>query len=112
MAYDIEYCINPSTKKSYFNEYLEQVDGTTRKLLLKHIDKLKSGKFGTSSPLKNNFGNCDSMYEDKVDFGKGHRIYYRFSNGKLTIASAGMKKRQRHDVIVARGILKNKSTSI
>ena len=91
MNYNVRYSVNPRTGDRFYDESTSKMDNVTRKVLSKSIHKLESGNFGNCLPLKNRFGTCNSMYEMKIDYRDGYRIYF--------------KKNQYGDVIKARGQL-------
>ena len=91
----------------FYDESTNKMDNVTRKVLSKSIHKLENGNFGNCLPLKNRFGTCNSMYEMKIDYRDGYRIYFKKNdiNKEIVVASAGIKKHQYNDVIKARGQL-------
>ena len=107
MNYNVRYSVNPRTGDRFYDESTSKMDNVTRKVLSKSIHKLESGNFGNCLPLKNRFGTCNSMYEMKIDYRDGYRIYFKKNdiNKEIVVASAGIKKNQYGDVIKARGQL-------
>ena len=102
--------MNPITAKSYFDESTRKMDSTTKMILAKAVKKLGAGNFGNCEPLKNNYGPCKCMFEAKVDWRDGYRIYFSKNDATkgITIASAGIKKSQKKDVVKARSQLQGK----
>ena len=107
MNYNVKYSVNPRTGDKFYDESTSKMDNVTRKVLSKSIHKLENGNFGNCLPLKNRFGTCNSMYEMKIDYRDGYRIYFKKNdiNKEIVVASAGIKKNQYGDVIKARGQL-------
>ena len=65
------------------------------------IDRVELGNFGDHK------GVDKGVYEFRIDFGPGYRVYYGLDSEKLLILLAGgTKKRQDHDIKMAQAYWK------
>jgi putative addiction module killer protein len=64
------------------------------------IDRVRAGNFGYCRALGG------GLWELKIDFGPGYRLYYTIEDGRLVILLAGGDKlSQRRDIAAARALL-------
>ena len=90
--YEIEYLILPNGKAPII-EWLNSLDGITRKRINQRILRIEDG----------NFGDCKKLSEDiselRFSFGKGYRIYYTEENNKIILLiNGGDKSKQSKDI--------------
>ncbi len=91
--------------KLSFQEWLEKLDTQTRQRIRMKLERLSLG----------NFNNCKSidtgLFELKVDFGPGYRIYFSLLNStEILILFAGTKRTQQRDIEKAKKFLKDFKT--
>ena len=86
--------------KAIFPSWLDDLDYITRARLMKAILRLANGNFGDYKLLLPN------LYEMRLFFGGGYRIYYTIRNNKIIIIlCAGNKKTQTRDITKAKKYL-------
>lgn len=86
--------------KSPFLEWLKDLDNSNRSRIFKTIMDFKRGYLGDCKLLANN------LYETRLFFGPGYRIYYSVQNGKIVIIlCAGDKSSQKKDIARAKKYL-------
>jgi len=78
----------------YFDQWFDSlIDRTTRVRVVFAIEKVKLGNFGNTKILR------AGLYEIKIDFGPGYRIYYcRQGEAIIILLSGGNKSSQRNDI--------------
>lgn len=76
-----------------FIEWINKLDNKTVAIIYKRLERMKLGNFGDHKNLK------DGVFELKISFGPGYRIYFG-KDGKeiIIILSAGDKKTQNRDI--------------
>jgi len=81
-------------KTQLFADWLEGLkDKQGRGIILKHIDRMKLGNLGK---VKNIRGN---VFEKKIYFGPGYRLYFINKEGRLIILlCGGDKSTQQQDI--------------
>ena len=76
-----------------FNQWFERQDGGTQARITIALDKLERGNFSTVK------GVGAGVFELRLDFGPGYRIYFGKDGERLVILLAGgTKKRQQTDI--------------
>jgi len=85
-----------------FNDWLEDLDTQTRQKIRMKLERLSLG----------NFNNCKSimsgLFELKIDFGPGYRIYFSLLDSTaILILFAGTKRAQQRDIEKAKKFLKD-----
>ena len=90
--YDIEIYATKHGKEP-FNEWFESIkDKKTRITLLMRIQRLREGNFG-------DFKNFNGIYELRVNFGPGYRIYCsKIGNQLILLLGGGDKSAQDRDI--------------
>lgn len=89
------------TQTGLFAKWLSALrDRKAQTVIAARIDRVRAG----------NFGNCralgDGLWELKIDFGPGYRLYYTIENGRLVILLAGGdKSSQERDIAAARKMI-------
>ena len=93
MEKEIEYYETEDGKCPYI-EWLESLDNSVQIRVLKRVDKLKNGLYGDRKQLQNS-----NLSELRLNFGKGYRIYYYDTNGKIIIFFTGSDKKEQKETI-------------
>lgn len=90
--YDIEVYATEQGKEP-FNEWLKSIrDKKTKATLLLRIQRLREGNFG-------DFKSFDGLYELRVNFGPGYRIYCaKMGNQLILLLGGGDKSTQSKDI--------------
>lgn len=79
-------------------EWMKKMAAVTKAKIATKIDRLSCGNFGNCKSLAN------GLYELKIDFGPGYRIYYAQVGKKLLLLlRGGDKSSQNHDIKKALG---------
>ncbi|OGI04222.1 MAG: hypothetical protein A2Y25_08880 [Candidatus Melainabacteria bacterium GWF2_37_15] len=93
MEKTIEY-YQTKNGKCPFEEWIKSFkDKTTKMRILKRIERLEYGYYGEFEQIN------EDLFELKLKFGKGYRIYYSDINNKLVLfLSGGDKHRQSADI--------------
>ena len=86
-----------------FTEWIKKLrDTKARAIILARINRLKLGNFGDCKSVGN------GVYELRVDFGPGYRVYYAKSGKTIVlILCGGTKKTQQADIDKAIGLVGN-----
>ncbi|MFZ0305456.1 MAG: type II toxin-antitoxin system RelE/ParE family toxin [Terracidiphilus sp.] len=80
-----------------FQKWFEELDGSTRARISATLDKLERGNFSTVK------GVGAGVFEMRMDFGPGYRIYFGEDGERIVILlGGGTKKRQQNDIDNAR----------
>jgi len=82
--------------RSPFAEWFDDLDPVTAARVDRYIRRLETGNFGAAKPLR------EGVFELRLDFGPGYRIYYGREGRTIIILLGGGSKRQQHaDIAVA-----------
>lgn len=82
-----------SRNKEPFNDWLYSLNKETRDRVFNRISRIKNGNFGDHKNL--GFG----IFELRLDFGSGYRIYFGREDHKIIILlCGGNKKTQNKDI--------------
>lgn len=89
--------------KAPFLNWLESIkDFQVRRRIQLRIDRLEIGNFGDTKQIDN------SLYELRLFFGSGYRVYYTIENDKLVILlMGGDKSTQSKDIKKAKEYLQD-----
>lgn len=88
---EIKIYQTPSGKEP-FKEWLSQIkDFKTKKIIINKIDSLSLGNYGNLKVIDN------GLYELKIYFGPGYRVYFTMDRGVL-ILFGGNKDTQSRDI--------------
>ena len=82
--------------RSPFSEWFNALDSITAARVDKYIRRLEAGNFGAAKALH------DGVFELRLDFGPGYRVYY-VRDGKtiIILLGGGSKRRQSADIAAA-----------
>jgi putative addiction module killer protein len=81
-----------------YMEWIESLDPKTRERVLSRVGRLKWGQFGDFKTLDG------GLYELRLFFGPGYRIYFAEHRGRvILILTGGDKSTQRRDIKMAKG---------
>jgi putative addiction module killer protein len=84
--------------RSPFAEWFDRLDAVTAARVDRYIRRLEAGNFGAAKPLQ------DGVFELRLDFGPGYRIYYgREGKTIIILLGGGSKRRQDADINAAVG---------
>lgn len=61
-----------TTKREPFIEWLEKLDAVDRPVIRSRLNRIRGGNFADCKPLKNGEG----VWEFRIDYGPGYRIYF------------------------------------
>jgi len=74
--------------RSPFAEWFDDLDAVTAARVDRYIRRLEAGNFGAAKPLR------EGVFELRLDFGPGYRIYYGREGRTIIILLGGGSKRQ------------------
>src|SRR5712672_2633098 len=82
--------------RSPFAEWFDNLDAVTAARVDRYVRRLEAGNFGAAKSLR------DGVFELRLDFGPGYRVYYG-REGKIIIIllGGGSKRRQDADIAAA-----------
>jgi putative addiction module killer protein len=82
--------------RSAFAEWFNDLDPVTGARVDRYVRRLETGNFGAAKPLR------DGVFELRLDFGPGYRVYYGREGQKIIILlGGGSKRRQDADIAAA-----------
>jgi putative addiction module killer protein len=82
--------------RSPFAEWFERLDAVTAARVDRYIRRLETGNFGAAKPLR------EGVFELRLDFGPGYRVYYgREGRTIIILLGGGSKRRQDADIAAA-----------
>ena len=97
--YKIEYLVLPNGKAPII-EWLDSLDGITRKRINQRILRIEDGNFGDYKKLS------EDIFELRFTFGNGYRIYYTEKKKRIILLiNGGTKSKQSKDIEKARELL-------
>ena len=80
---------------SPFAEWFNELDAVSADRVDRYIRRLEAGNFGAAKPLR------EGMFELRLDFGPGYRVYYGREGRTIIILLGGGSKRRQHTDIAA-----------
>ena len=93
----IEYYVNKN-KQSPFLQWIDSLDVRSKIVIIRYIDRLKN-----KSSVNNIKFLQDGVYELRIFFGPGYRIYFAYDEDKIILLlNGGDKGTQRFDIIKAK----------
>jgi putative addiction module killer protein len=82
--------------RSPFAEWIEGLDSVAAERVDKYLRRLEQGNFGAAKALQ------DGVFELRLDFGPGYRVYYgRDGRTIIILLGGGSKRRQDADIAAA-----------
>jgi len=82
--------------RSPFAEWFDDLDAVTAARVDRYVRRLETGNFGAAKPLR------DGVFELRLDFGPGYRVYYgREGQAIIILLGGGSKRRQDADIAAA-----------
>lgn len=89
-----EYC--DRSGRSLFREWFSELDAEAARRITAAVYRLGSGNFSNAK------GVGGGIFESKVHFGPGYRIYFGKDGGQIVILlGGGTKQRQQRDIAAA-----------
>ncbi len=83
--------------QSLFDKWFLELNSVAAAKVTKAIYKLELGNFSTVESVGN------GVYEQKIDFGPGYRVYFGSDGKQIIILLCGdTKKRQSNDIVQAK----------
>lgn len=104
MSKTAEYQITSYQKnnKDYFSEWFEDLTTKTQDIVLLRLTRIKSGNFGDCKNI------AEKIYELRIHYGSGYRIYFTKEKKELVILlCAGDKSSQSKDIKKAKILLED-----
>jgi len=103
----INYCTRAN--KEPFADWLDEQDNKTQIIILKRIAKIRTGYLGDCKQLENGEG----VWELRIHFGPGYRIYFGKTGKTIVILLLGGDKgSQNRDIIKAKRYWSNYKESL
>lgn len=82
--------------RSPFAEWFDDLDPVTAARVDRYVRRLETGNFGSAKPLQG------GVFELRLDFGPGYRVYYgREGQTIIILLGGGSKRRQEADIAAA-----------
>ena len=82
--------------RSPFAEWFNALDAVTAARVDRYLRRLEAGNFGAAKPLR------EGVFELRLDFGPGYRVYYgREGRTIVILLGGGSKRRQDADIAAA-----------
>lgn len=83
-------------RRSPFAEWFDGLDAVTAARVDRYVRRLEAGNFGAAKSLR------DGVFELRLDFGPGYRVYYgREGRTIIILLGGGSKRRQDADIATA-----------
>ena len=87
------------TGREPYSVWEDALDTKTKAVVKNRLDRIKLGNFGDAKRIKNG----DGIWELRVDYGPGYRIYFGKKETTLIILlTGGNKKSQNRDITKAK----------
>ena len=88
-----------NTGKIVFSEWLRKLDKATQAIIDTRLARVRAGNFGDCKRLSE----ANGLFELRINFGPGFRVYYGMQGDKLIILLCGGDKHsQTRDILKAR----------
>lgn len=79
--------------KKVFQDWLDSLDDSTSARVATRLDRVQRGNFGDCKPAR------EGVYELRLDFGPGYRVYFGIVSGHVVLLTCGeTKKTQAKDI--------------
>lgn len=100
--YEVKHVLSANGVDIY-QAWLDTVQDTRSKARIStRVDRASLGHFGVTEPVG------DGVFEMKLDFGPGFRVYYAIQDRKIVfLLGGGSKARQQHDIDQAKVLWKS-----
>ena len=86
-----------ANQKAPFSEWMQKLEVKMQAIIDVRIARIRGGNFGDVKHL------CGSLFEVRIDFGPGYRIYYGMYKKTVVILLCGGEKRsQERDIAKAK----------
>ncbi len=83
-------------ERSPFADWFDGLDAVTAARVDRYLRRLEAGNFGAAKPLR------EGVFELRLDFGPGYRVYYgREGRSIIILLGGGSKRRQGADIAAA-----------
>src|SRR2546425_11442472 len=83
-------------RRSPFADWFDGLDAVTAARVDRYVRRLETGNFGAAKSLR------DGVFELRMDFGPGYRVYYaREGQAIIILLGGGSKRRQDADIAAA-----------
>src|SRR5947209_7218796 len=93
------YTYTTSNDKAPFNEWLADLDDRSRAIIRTRLDRIRLGNFGDSKLISGG----DGIWELRIDYGPGYRVYYgRKRRHIIILLLGGDKGSQSRDIAKAK----------
>jgi putative addiction module killer protein len=84
-----------------FDRWLKGLDSKARARILTRLDRASKGHFGDYKHI------AEGVFEMRLAFGPGYRVYYRKGSGVCTLLHGGDKDSQARDIERALKVLRD-----
>jgi putative addiction module killer protein len=96
---DIQIYRSSKSGKFIFSDWLKKLEKSTQAIIDTRITRVRGGNFGDCKRLTG----ANGLFELRIDFGPGFRIYYGMHRDKLIILlCGGDKQSQSRDILKAK----------
>ena len=82
-------------KNLYEQWYYRLKDGNAKDRIQSAVDRMEDGNFGDHHDIKNSGG----LWELRIHYGKGYRVYYGYHAGSIVVVICGGEKDDQDSVI-------------
>jgi putative addiction module killer protein len=87
------------SNKEPYSDWEHKLDRVTKAIIINRLDRIKWGNFGDAKAIKDGEG----IWELRIDFGPGYRIYFgRINNEIVVLLAGGNKSSQDRDIAKAK----------
>jgi putative addiction module killer protein len=76
------------TGKVPFSDWLESLDKITRSIIRSRLNRIRLGNFGDTKSIQG----CSSLYELRIAYGSGYRVYFGKEGKEIVILLMGGDK--------------------
>ena len=95
--YEINNYLTESEQDPYAKWLFKLPDRQAKARVIVRVDRMSTGNFGDVKPLG------DGVWEARIDWGPGYRVYYAIAGKKIILLLLGGDKRKQHaDVLTAK----------
>lgn len=83
--------------KEPFTEWVKSCDNTLRAKIFSRLDRVEQGNFGDCKPVG------DKIFELRIHFGPGYRVYFgKIKDVIILLLAGGKKSSQKQDIKIAK----------